>query len=65
MPIDFELSAFAKFLVQGMTSNVGEARKLALEIGAKVIEKEAKHVIGTYLFDWPQLAPDTQAGRAR
>jgi hypothetical protein len=60
---EFDLAGFAKFVAEEMTGNVKKAREMALEAGAQMIEDEAKHVIGTYEFDWPQLAPATQADR--
>lgn len=35
-----------------------------LEKSGKIIEKEAKHVIGTYEYGWPQLAESTQQQRS-
>lgn len=43
---------------------IDAARKEALDRAAKVIEKEAKRVIGTYDYGWPELAPSTQDTRA-
>lgn len=37
----------------------------ALEQGAQIIETEAKRVIGTYDYHWPQLAQSTQSERKR
>jgi hypothetical protein len=54
------LSAFAKFLVQEMTSNVGEAKKTW---GKNDRSRSQARVIGTYDYKWPQLAPSTQEKR--
>jgi hypothetical protein len=61
--IQFDLASFAAHVARAMNNNVEEAKKIALEVGAKMIQHEAKRVIGIYLFDWPQLAPSTQAER--
>jgi hypothetical protein len=61
--MEFDLAKFAKFVAEELNDNVHEARKEALEVGAKMIEAEAKHVIGTHLFDWPPLAESTKADR--
>lgn len=37
----------------------------ALEHAARIVEKEAKDVLGTYRYGWPQLAPSTQEDRER
>lgn len=62
---EFTLAGFAAFVAEELGDNVEHAREEALELGAKAIQHEAKRVIGTYLFDWPQLAPATQADRER
>ena len=60
------LGEFAAFFQKAVSeARVLEARNVALEAAAQMIEDEAKHVIGTYEFDWPQLADATQADRAR
>lgn len=41
------------------------ARLLALEAIGAIVEAEAKKAIGTYDFDWPQLAESTQHDRER
>jgi hypothetical protein len=60
----FTLETFARFVAMEMTDNVGEARKLALAAATGMVLKEAKRVIGTYDYNWPQLAPATQEDRA-
>lgn len=37
----------------------------ALEHAGKIVEEEAKRVIGTYDYGWPQLAETTQAQREK
>jgi hypothetical protein len=41
------------------------AEREILKITAQTVENEAKRVIGTYDYDWPQLAASTQAQRVR
>lgn len=43
-----------------MAVNMQETQE-GLEKAAQLIEKEAKRVIGTYEYGWPQLAPSTLA----
>lgn len=59
-----------EFSLLGFISELGllaieikAAEKEALEKGAKIIEDEAKRVIGTYDYGWPELAPATQSTR--
>jgi len=60
----FTLESFAKFLGDEIaTSRLPHAEAVALEVGAKMIADEAKRVIGTYDYNWPQLAPSTQTDR--
>ncbi len=60
---EFTLAGFAAFCAEELVDNVDTAREEALELGAKAIQAEAKRVIGTYDYGWPQLAPATQADR--
>jgi Bacteriophage HK97-gp10, putative tail-component len=60
---EFDLASFAAFVTEELVDNVERAREEALELGAKAIAGEAKRVIGTYAYRWPQLAPATQADR--
>jgi hypothetical protein len=62
---EFDLAGFAAFVVEELVDNVELARAEALEIGARAIRAEAKRVIGTYDYGWPQLAPATQADREK
>jgi phage gpG-like protein len=57
---DFTLPGFAAFLGAFAIENEAENRH-ALEKAAVIVEKEAKRVIGTYDYNWPTLAPSTQA----
>lgn len=41
------------------------ARHEALDHACRIVKEEAKGVIGTYEYGWPQLAPSTQEQRAR
>jgi phage gpG-like protein len=47
--------AFAGTLAAGME----HANHVALERAARIVEKEAKAVIGTYRYGWPPLAEST------
>lgn len=60
-----EFNSFAGFatFLGGMIAEVEAAKGRALEEAAKVIEKEAKRVIGTYDYGWKELAPSTQDTR--
>lgn len=63
---EFSLGGFAAFLsgaaIAGATH---EAKRTALEIGARMIRDEAKRVLGTYDYNWPQLAQRTQDNRVQ
>jgi hypothetical protein len=63
---EFSLGGFAAFLsgaaIAGATQ---EAKRTALEIGARMIRDEAKRVLGTYDYNWPQLAQRTQDNRVQ
>ena len=58
---EFSLTGFAHFL--GSVAVTRAADHEALERAAVIVETEAKRVIGTYDYNWPQLAPSTQADR--
>ncbi len=62
---EFSLLEFAKFVGAELGEGVEHAKETALELGARAIAHEAKSVIGTYKFDWEQLAPATQSDRER
>lgn len=56
------LAAFAARLSL-IAMEIEPATQSALEKSAQMIETEAKRVIGTYEYGWPQLAPATRADR--
>lgn len=55
---EFSLLGFAAFTT-ALVAKIDHAKHEALEEGAKIIEKEAKRVIGTYDYGWPRLAAST------
>ena len=58
------LSQFARHL--GVAAAAGiVAEREALEESCKIVEKEAKRVIGTYDYPWPPLAQETVDTRVR
>lgn len=61
---EFSLLGFASFIA-GTVAEIDHAKREGLDKAAEIIEKEAKRVIGTYDYGWPQLAPSTQAERER
>ena len=48
-----------------MQADVELAKEAAIEKACQMVQKEAKHVIGTYDYGWPQLAELTQEDRVR
>jgi phage gpG-like protein len=60
---EFSLLGFASLITSGIVHQHVEEQH-ALHEACKVLEKEAKRVIGTYDYGWPQLAASTQADRA-
>jgi hypothetical protein len=58
----FTLTSFAAFLGEAAVA-LPIAEHRALEHAAVIVETEAKRVIGTYDYGWPQLADATQADR--
>jgi phage gpG-like protein len=64
---ELSLMEFVKMTAVGglLASSIERCFPDALEEGAQVIEDEAKRVIGTYDYDWPQLAPSTQEERTK
>jgi phage gpG-like protein len=56
----FSLLGFASFVTEGLI-RTEEVRHAALKKAARLVEKEAKEVIGTYKYDWPPLAASTLA----
>lgn len=62
---EFTLGTFAAFCAGEFGHNIQHGREKALEVAAKIIQAEAKRVIGTYDYNWPQLAESTQADRSK
>lgn len=58
---EFTLTGFAAFL--GAVAETKIAEHHALEHAAVIVETEAKRVLGTYDYGWPELAPATKARR--
>lgn len=61
MTKNVSLLEFARLLDD--EARLKDAKNVALETAAQMVEDEAKRVIGTYDFDWPQLAASTQDQR--
>jgi HK97 gp10 family phage protein len=59
----FTLTGFAGFLGV-LEHEVAQANRHALEKAARIVEEEAKRVIGTYDYGWPPLAPSTLEKKA-
>lgn len=59
----FTLVGFVEFLAI-LPLEVMHANHSALEKAAKIVETEAKRVIGTYDYGWTLLAPSTLARKA-
>jgi hypothetical protein len=59
---EFSLTGFAGLLTT-MSVSMHVAHHVALEHAALIVETEAKRVLGTYDYDWPQLAESTQDER--
>lgn len=64
---EFSLKDFAAFCADGaaLEHSIKTARRTALMIAAAAIATEAKRVLGTYDYGWPQLADATQADREK
>lgn len=62
MAAEFSLTSFAA-LTTSMIFEVDHAQHKALEEAAKIVEEEAKRVIGTYDYGWTPLAASTKADR--
>jgi phage gpG-like protein len=64
---EFNLSSFAAFCSIGgeLMHDIEIAKKTAIHVMAQMIAEEAKRVLGSYDYDWPQLAPATQADRVQ
>lgn len=55
---EFSLLGFASFAT-GMISSIEHAKHAALTKAAKIVQKEARSVLGTDGYDWPALSPYT------
>lgn len=60
----FSLPGFIALLAT-LPLEVEHANHRALEKAARIVEIEAKRVLGTYDYGWPQLADSTQADREK
>jgi hypothetical protein len=61
---EFSLGGFAAFLSSAALAGAEKkATRTALEIGARMIRDEARSALGTYRYQWPQLAQATQDDR--
>lgn len=56
---EFSLLGFAAFAT-AMAVRIDHAKHEALEEGAKIIDVEAKRVLGTDGYHWPALSPHTE-----
>jgi hypothetical protein len=57
------LGAFAAHLLT-IEADLHVTEEVCVEKACRMVEKEAKRAIGTYLFDWPPLKPETIAHKA-
>jgi phage gpG-like protein len=55
---EFNILGFIAHMA-GVVAEMEHAHHVALERAAKIVEKEAKDVIGTYRYGWPPLAEAT------
>jgi phage gpG-like protein len=64
---EFDLASFAAFCRIGgeLMHDIEIAKKTAIHVMAQMIAEEAKRVLGSYDYDWPQLAAATQAERVQ
>lgn len=60
---EFSIVGFAGFLAT-LRLEMDHANHSALEKAARIVEEEAKRVIGTYDYGWTPLAPSTLAQKA-
>src|ERR1700693_6233643 len=58
------LGAFAAHLLT-IEADLHVTEEVCVEKACRMVEKEAKRAIGTYLFDWPRWQPETVAHKAR
>jgi hypothetical protein len=62
----FSIDEFSTFLSEELAAKrLPHAREVALETASQMIVAQAKSAIGTYTFEWPQLAGSTQVERER
>jgi phage gpG-like protein len=54
------LGAFAAHLLT-IEADLKVTEEVCVEKACRMVEKEAKRAIGSYLFDWPPLQPETVA----
>jgi hypothetical protein len=47
-----------------MEADVEFAKQVAVKRACQMVEKEAKRVLGTYAYKWPELKPETIAHKA-
>jgi phage gpG-like protein len=57
------LGGFAAHLLT-IEADLEITREVCVEKACRMVEKEAKRAIGTYLFDWEPLKPETVAHKA-
>jgi phage gpG-like protein len=60
---DFSLTGFTAFLAT-LPLEIEHANHSALEKAARIVEEEAKRVLGTHDYNWPPLQPATIARKA-
>ena len=60
---EFSLVEFAALLTELAEMDVAEHH--ALEEASVIVETEAKRVLGTYEYEWPELADATKEDRIR
>jgi hypothetical protein len=60
---EFDLASFAAFATTDLEHSIEVAKKDAFVVMAAMIAAEARDVIGTYRYGWPQLAESTQDER--
>ena len=58
------LGGFAAHLLT-VEADMRLTEEACVEKACRMVEKEAKRAIGTYLFEWPPLNPETVARKAR
>jgi len=60
---EFSLTSFAAFLA-GSVAAMEHSKHEALDRAAKVVQDEAKRVLGTHDYNWPPLKSETIAHKA-